>query len=301
VKQFIEISALGGLLAASLVATYAIHFHEGASTTAPAEGVPVYAAAAADLTRVTFESKQATVVLERRSDDRGDHVWVTSTTRTERTPPPPPAPEVDPDDTDAEPPPPPPAPEPVIEETTRAFLGSKQADDLWAAFAPLRASRSLDVAGSDLDLGFDAPYAKLTVERKSGPIALEIGNATYGDRSRYLRNGDRVFLIEKRDLTRIEGSAATLAERRLHPLDPAQVAAVVVERDGQKQRFVNRNADDRAKQFWARAETPDTTDRAASPWLATVGRLSALEYVSDKPADLTKVLTVTFEERAGAP
>lgn len=298
-KHLIEVGVLGGLLAATLVGTYLIHNDEGASSRAPAEGVAVYNATVADLSKVTFDSKQATIRIERRTDDRGEHLWIDATTRVEKTPPPPPPPEIDPDDPDAEPPPPPPPPEPVIEEKTQRFVGNEQAERIWESFAPFRASRTLDVTGADIDLGFDDPQATLTVERRGGTVEMVIGNATFGDRSRYLKSGDRVFLVEKRSLTRLEGSVSTLAERRLHPLDPGQVAAIAVARGDQQQRFVQRNADDRARAYWARAETPDTSDKTAGGWLASASRLSALEYLEARPEGAQPVVSFVFEARTG--
>jgi len=299
VKQLIEVGVLGGLLAVALVGTYLIHNDDGASSRAPAEGVAVYNATVADLSKVTFESKPATIVLERRTDDRGEHLWITATTRVERTPPPPPPPEIDPDDPDAEPPAPSPAPEPVIEEKTQRFVGNEQAERIWESFAPFRASRTLDVSNTDLDLGFEQPQSTLTVERRGGTVEMKVGNATFGDRSRYLQVGDRVFLVEKRSLTRLEGSVSTLAERRLHPLDQAQVASVEVARGEQRQRFVQRNADDRARAFWARAESSDTADKAAGSWIASASRLSALEFLDERPAGAETVVKLTFEARGG--
>ncbi len=292
-KQLIEVGVLGGLLAAALVTTYFVHFDDTPEA-APAEGVPVYTAAEADLSKIVFDSKAATVTIERRTDAAGEHLWVTATTRTETTPPPPPPP--DHTDTDA---PPPPAPEPVVTETTKSFLGNDQADKLWASFAPFRAARTLDGVAADLDMGFDAPYATITVERKAGPLKLEIGDTTYGDRSRYVRHADKLYLVEKRELTRLEGSSATLAERRVHPLEPAQIAAIRVARGADSVRFVQRNPDDRAKAYWAREATPDAEDGAAGSWLTTATRLSALEYVAEKPADAETIFSVTFEDRGG--
>jgi hypothetical protein len=295
-KAMIEVGVLGAALVASLTATYLIHHHDGSDTNTPVEGVPVYSASVGDLTRVTFDSTDNTVVLERRNDAQGEYLWVTTIARKEKAPTFFPPPAADPDDPDATPPPPAPV---EIEEIRKDFLGNEQADKVWEAFAPFRASRSLDVSATDLDLGFDDPYARLNVERRSGSIELLIGNATYGDRSRYLRANERVFLIEKRALSRLEGSGSTLAERRLHPLGPNEVAAVVVRDGAREQRFVQRNADDRAKAYWARAETQDTADRTAGSWLTSAGRLSASEFLSERPEGLEPVVSLRFEDRRG--
>lgn len=331
-RAVIEAGVLGSALVAALIGTYIVYNSDDAGPSGAGDGVDVYSARAQDLVEVTYAEQGNTVVLERRSDDLGEYLWVTTTTVEEVAPPPPQLPDPQParDDTDTDTdgagdtdadgvgdtdadgvadtdsdedtdtdsaPAPPPEPERI--ETTTAFLGGEQADKLWEAFAPLQASRELDVASTDLDMGFDTPHATLTVERKAGPVTITIGGSTFGERSRYLRNGDRVFLIERRALSRIEGSARTLAERRLHPLKPPEIAAVTVESGEQSERFIQVNADDRAKAFWAQASAPETRHLAAASWMTSATRLAVLDYVDDRPDDLSSVLTLTFEDRTG--
>lgn len=300
-KQLIEVGVLGGALAAALVATYVVHHDGGSGTPTEEDGVPVYLASASDLTRISLKSEAADISIERKRDDRGEYLWITSTTRTEVTPPAPPPPEleVDPDDPEAELPEPPPAPEPEIVENSTAFLGNEQADKVWESFAPFRATRELNVSGTDLDFGFDTPHATLTVERKGGEVKLVVGNATYGERSRYLRRDDRVFLVERRALSRLESSARTFAERRLHPLAAGEIASATLRVDGQERSWIQRNPDDRAQAFWAPPDDRDTADREAGNWLVSASRLSALDYVAERPEGLEPVLDLELKARTG--
>ncbi|TVQ91411.1 MAG: DUF4340 domain-containing protein [Deltaproteobacteria bacterium] len=300
-KQIIEVGVLGGALAISLAATYLVHHDSSSGASTPDEGVPVYLASPSDLRQVSLKSEAADVTIERKRDDRGEYLWITSTTRTEVSPPAPPPPEIDidPDDPEAEPPPPPPPPEPEIVETTVSFLGNEQADKVWESFAPFRATRELTVRGVDVDFGFDTPHATLTIDRKAGPITLLVGNATYGERSRYLQRDDRVFLVERRALSRLESSARTFAERRLHPLSAGEVERVTLRHDGQERTWVQRNPDDRARSFWADPADRDTADQAAGNWLVSASRLSALDYVAERPEGLQPVLEMELKSREG--
>lgn len=293
-RPLIEVGVLGGLLLASLVGAYLVYFETDADSGDDGKGVAVYVANEADVSKVTYAAEDNDVVIERKSDSAGDYLWVTVTTRTETTPPPPPVAEMaDTDDTDAsdtdamaD------APEPIIEETTRSFVGNDEADKLIGSFAPFEADRQLTNVGPDQDFGFGQPFATITVDRKTGPVTLTVGKPTYGERSRYLRSGDSTYLVGKRIFTRLGSADKTLPERRLTPLRGSEVKTLQLTVGDQSRTFVHVNADDKVKAFWADSTTPDDKDDLASGWADKAVRMTAREYVADTPDGLSPVATL---------
>jgi hypothetical protein len=291
VRQLIGVSLLAVALVGSLVGTYLVYFGETEEKSSDPAGVPVYVATVDDLTKVTWQTQEKTITLERRTDERGPYMWVTTTTRTEKVPDVPPV--IDPDTDDTEVPPPPPPPPPIVTETSTAFVGNEQADDLWKDFAPFHADRKL-TPGADQDFGFAEPYGTVTVDRKAGPVELKLGKPTYGERARYLQVGTDVFLLDKKAITRVEGAETTLPERRLHPFTLDKVQKVDVSWNGKQRSWAQQNAADKIKAYWADPTTPDTKDEGASTWVPATVRLGAQEYVTALPDGATPVLTLAW-------
>lgn len=301
-KQLIQVGVLGAGLIFALIASYLVYFEADETVKSNDKGVAVYVAEADQLQAVTFATDDKTVVLTRKNDAGGDWLEVEVTTRTEVAPEPEPVVEESDDtdgsdatdasdttdgsdatdDTDAGWTP----PEPTIVEEVERFVGNSAAEDLWASFAPFKADRTL-TPEEGLDMGFGEPFATLTVQRKSGnPVEVVFGGPTYGERARYARSGDKVYLVKKRTLTTLT-STEKLKERSLHPLQLADVESVTITRGDQRQAFVHKNPDDRAKRFWAPQATPDTRNEEATRWLPSLVRMGVQAYPAEVPDGLT--------------
>ena len=316
-----RIMILSGVLLASLVASYLTWTADEADGSDDSE-VTVYVAAESDLQKLTHASDDLDVTVERRSDDRGEYIWVETTERKEVVVEPEPAAEpegeaveeevaeaedaeaaaadadAEPDDVEEEAEEP--EPETRIEETRRAFRGNDAAAELWASFAPLSALRELDAASAaDGDVfGFDEPEGVISVTRRSGTVELTLGGETYGSKDRYVRADGRVFLIDDAKLRPLLFASQRLVERRLQPLAETEIEKVEVAGDGVQGSFVHRNADDRAKAFWARAGTPDDEDENVGLWLGKLFKLRLMSYATDVDRSSLKPL-FTFTVHGG--
>lgn len=306
-RRMIELSVLGALALGAFVGTYLVYFEAGEDTAKARddEGVALYVAQEDELQKVTWDTTDQTLVMERKKDDLGEYLWLTVTTRTETVPAPKPVLDDDTDesdtdesDTDAFA-----VPDPVIVEETMSFVGNTQAEDQWEKFAPFEADRRLEAGSVDAgELGFDEPHGTLTVERAAGSVEIVVGGMTYGDRSYYVQQGTDLYLLGKRALTKLDGSTSALQERALHPAEPGDVTRVVVTRDGVTRTFVHKNPNDKVEQFYADASTPDTRDDAATTLIPSMLRLAASDPVpaGELPEGLTEVLSleVGTEERS---
>ena len=293
-RPLLEVGVLGGLLLAALVGTYMVYYESDPDSGDGSTGVAVYVANEADVSKVSFTSTDDDVVIERKKDDAGEYLWVTVTSRTEIAPEPPVLEEADTDTDDTDAVADVPEPEPEIEETTTSFVGNDEASKLMKDFAPFEADRQLPQGSADQDFGFDEPFGTITVDRSAGPVTLTIGKPTYGERSRYLRSGDGVYLVAKRIFTRLQSADKTLLERRLSPLLASEVKKLTVTAGEQSRTLVHVNADDKVKAFWADSATPEVKDDLASGWAKKASSLTAKEYVTDVPADLMPVATLTL-------
>lgn len=280
-----QVATLSGLLAVALVGSYLTWTDDG-SGRARAEAVPLYAASAADLQTVTWKSEKADIELSRRTDAGGDYMWVVATERKKRradaaddAAPAEDAEPVDAEDAeDAEPS----EPEMIEVEEVTAFLGNKSADETWASFAPLLALREL---GRDLDrsaLGFDEPEATLVVQRRSGPLELVVGGEAYGSKDRYVLGGDTVYLVDDAVIRPLQYATTRMVERTLHPLAEKDITGIEVTLpDGRALSLQQHHRDDRARAFWARAESPEAAEDAAGTWLGKVFRMRINAYLTD--------------------
>jgi len=296
-RQLIQVGVLGAALAFSLVGSYLVYFDDSEGVTTDPDGVAVYVANPDTLQRVTWESDDETIVIARENDGQ-DYLSITVTTREEVVPEVPELQVADTDGTDATddtdaPAPPPEPPEPEIVESTERFLGNDKAEQLWKDLAPFRADRALEGSTDQPEFGFDEPFATLTVQRASGPVEVVFGAATYGDRAHYVRSGDKVFLVKKRAINSLT-STAKLMERDLHPFATQNVARVTLDLDGTERVFTHENPDDRAREYWADAATPDTRDNLASDWVPQLLSLRARSYVSEDRDDLSPMLSATL-------
>jgi hypothetical protein len=302
-----EVIGLSLALVAALIGAY-VAWTDDEEPTDSDEAVAIYTADDDDLAKLVWESKEHSVLIERKSDARGDYLWVTAVDR--KFPKPKTKdPHTDDEDEDededeegeegenegegagagagagageegAEPEPDPDVP---IEEKKSSFLANKQGDELFATFAPLEALRELPAKGDDrATFGLVEPSGTITVERKNGPVALTVGGETYGSKDRYVEANEKVWLVDEGLLRPLEFAGTRLIERSLFPTAEKDITKVDVQTpDGTTVTFVQANADDAAKAFWAKAESPETEDAAAGTWLDKVFRLKLREYADE--------------------
>jgi hypothetical protein len=319
-----QIAVLSVALVVSLVASYFTWTDDGEEPTD--EVVAVYHATESDLQKLTWKGEDLEVIMERRKDDRGEYLWVEST-ETKRHKkhdnkeekkegedhedhpedhPEDPA-ETPPTETPAEgtpaEAPATPEPEPPPTVTVTKFVANAQGEETWKAFAPLNALRELDASGADPTvLGLQDSKTTLEVVRGSGTLKLVVGGETYGNKDRYVGLDNKVYLVDDGTLRPLQFASSRLMERSLFPYQETDIDKVMVEIPGGKQlAYVQQNKDDRAKAYWARAETPDKTDDVGGTWLGKIFKLKLKDYVdaSTVTGTLEPVVTYTVSGKDG--
>lgn len=309
----------GGLLAVAMVGAYVSWTSDSATSNADEnnEGIAVYSARDGDVKKIAFAGPVLDVQVERRSDERGEYIWVTvDETREKKLPPKPHAhedgeehgedgdeapkdgSEGTPDDA-ATPEGPEAAPEPEpeveIEKIHKEFLGGERATGLLSTYEPLEALRELQPTSEDLSsFELDSPEAKLVVTKSGGETVIDLGGETYGSRKRYARYNDRVFLLDDTAVRPIQFAATRLKEIRLHPFVSKDLDAVRVDYKGQKIGLVQKNKDDKAASFWVRQDDPETKDEQVGIWLDTVLKLKVADYPTEPLVGATPKVGFAF-------
>ncbi len=278
------------------------------------EAVAVFDAREGDVSKVAYTSEKVDVVIEKRTDERGDYYWVDSTERKVK----PKKPKGDPhdphgdeskgdkakgdkakgdkakaDEPEAEEEPAPEPEEPdVVEVEHLTFVASAAGEELWKAVAPLQAMRELEAPADPKVFGLDAPSAKLEVTRSSGPVTIEIGGETYGAKDRYVRYQGKTFLVDDAKLKPLESAGSRLMERGLFPLQQKEIESLEVAIPaGATVAWTQVNRDDAAKAAWARKESPEVSDEVGATWINKLLGLKLQTYVApaDDPGSLQPV------------
>lgn len=312
-----QIVILSALLVAALGASYVTWTQPPEEKTLETTDIAVYTGGPDDVTKITWKSKKSTIAISRLHDARGDYVWIDGTETKEILVKPVVDPNAPKDLTDPNAPKDPAAPEtpaapdapkdpaapaaepakPAEPETTTEvkavqFRGGAPADTLWTDWAPLLAMRELKLP-ADADpatFGLAEPAATITVERKGGTVEIQVGGETYGTKDRFVRVGEKVYLVADSKLRPLEFAATRLVERRLHPFEENQMDKVTIATpDGKSATFVHENKDDKAKAFWSREGAPGAEDSAGDTWLGKVFRLRASLYTDEKTLTGTPV------------
>jgi hypothetical protein len=296
-----QVATLSVALVAALVGSYLAWTDDG--ETVDAEQVPLYDASEADLEQIRWNTKTKDITVSKRSDARGDYWWIETVERVvPALPDEPEAPEPTDDDApegdDAgEEAPESPADEPAspTDEPTEeeappeptekrvAFVGSEQAAELWADYAPLVALRELrtDGAVSDATFGLEEPEGTLEVVRRGQTITMEIGGETYGSKDRYVRHNGKTYLVDDGDLRPLQYASTRMVERGLYPYPTSEIASITVTYDGRTEQFVQQNRDDKGKAYWARSATPEEQDDTVETWVGKLTKLRLRAYVDE--------------------
>ena len=313
-----QIMILGGLLTLSLIGSYVTWTGDGDDASA-SSAVAVVRADAESLSAIRWVSELDDVQLVRKSDDKGEWLQVTvsekrevkSDARGEPEPTPEPTPEAAPEaapdpaapDGAATEPEPEPEPEPVYETKTVTFVGNETADDVWTKFAPLNALRELDV-GVDADLaafGLDEPTATITVDVGAKATTIDVGGQSFGTQNAYVRQDARIFLMDNKTLRPLQHAKTRLVERRLQPLEEADIEQISVTRGGDRRAFIQGNRDDRAKAFWAASTAPDDKDLEGGTWIEKLLRMRVQGYEPPDDTETLEPVYVFVVEGGGTP
>lgn len=257
------------------------------------------------LERIEWKGEDGNTVLTRKSDEHGDYLWIDALSIETRKIKPPPTPKVEGEGEPAaeDAPPSDPAVDPIVNEEkierTSAFKGSEKGDEVLAAFSPLMALRKLDASDPAklAEIGLDAPKGTITVVRRGKSTVLSVGGEAYGTKHRYLRNDEtgEVFLVEENRVKDLQHARTRLADRSLWSLATPAIGSVVLTVGEKSLELSQKNPDDEAKTFWARAGM-DSRDEEATAWMDKLLKLRGVSYVDpsadDAPKELAPRLTV---------
>ena len=295
---------LAGLLGVGMVASYMSWTSE--DPTEETEGVVVIDTKPEQIDGISWTSEKMDVELSRRSDTVGDYIWVKTVERIEKEVPLEltvdlEAPELPEGEA-------PPEPETRTEITTivREFKAGDTAQELIESFAPLMASRSLDVSSDKYgDFGLDAPEATLLITRSGKePRELKIGGEAYGTRDRYALDADKatVVLLDSDLLRPLKFAISRLPDRDLLTVETPALSQVQVSSPTREAVTLTQlNAADPQKATWG---YPDETegDESAAAWMNKALSLKAKAYVQaeEMPTGTTTELTLVYTDEDGS-
>ncbi len=182
------------------------------------------------------------------------------------------------------------------------YPGTDKAKGLFAELMPLPAVRRLGPADPARlpTFGLDKPVASLRLVLGERTHELQIGNATYGGNTVYVRaqDGD-VYLMKSSKLTDFKAGANSLIERQLLNVPREKVARLVIGAGTQRRELVHRNAEQRGKAFYADPSDAEKRLNLATSWVDRVLRLRVIEPSAKKP-DAAPALSLEVLGESGA-
>ena len=310
---------LGGLLALSLAGAY-LSWTSPEDPNSKDSGVTILRNTEDALRSITWTDEDKKITMTRPSDGAGDYFHFDHTDY-KKIPKPAPVPEPSEEDPAAEDPAAedgaqepgeegdaaaeapeedPPEPEYDIEEEQVIFTGGATAEEVWSAFAPLTGLRELSMVddGSLEAYGLDEPTASIKVTTASGDSTLELGGESFGTKDRYARVNGKIYLIDDKTIRPLQFAKSRLVERRLHPFETKDIRQAEIRRNADQRAFVQGNADDQAKAFWADAAEPEEDDIEATTWMSKLLRMRVRAY---PPAADVPELTPVFSFQLKGP
>lgn len=259
----------GGILVVALLVAWQTWNRPRAQPKRDTE-VTLWDAKAADVSLVEFVGEKRYAKVERRTEAGESYLWIT--VEREKA-----APSTkEPAAVAAEP-----------EKVVKAFVGGKQADELFDEWAAPRAARALGKVTTERlgDLGLAASKDVLAVVLRGQRRELRLGGKVYGGSERFVMNpkSGEVFVLSGGSLRDLEIGETSLMQRELHRFGAVEPTGVLISA-GKRTREVVRLAGSSKADEWADAATPDRKDEAVGNWMTKVGQLRALEYVPDEAA-----------------
>ncbi|MFY0565072.1 DUF4340 domain-containing protein [Archangium lansingense] len=159
----------------------------------------------------------------------------------------------------------------------RELRANEIAEQLFARFAPLRATRSLGVLDAErlAEVGLKDSRRKLAVKLSSGEHTFTLAASSSGWGSPYLRRetDGHVFLLPPSLLPDLENAAHRLVDRTLHTFGASEYDALTITVGSTSRTFLVRARAQRPAEFLPR-EAPDSPDETAWKWHERVWLLS---------------------------
>lgn len=113
----------------------------------------------------------------------------------------------------------------------RSFVGNGYAAGLLER--PLVAIREAPTAGDPEDFSLDVVWARMSV----GGVEIELGGPLPGTSDRFVRRGDRMFLVDRATVLRFESRGGGWSDDRLVPVTPYTLDGIVVSSGGAETRL----------------------------------------------------------------
>jgi len=152
---------------------------------------------------------------------------------------------------------------------TRVLRANETAENLFARFAPLRASRSLGVLDAETlaEVGLKDSPRKLVVTLTNGEHAFTLASASIGWGQPYLRRetDGSVFLVGPWLLPDLENAGQRLVERALHAFEASAYDTLTVTQGSHSRTFLVRTRAQRPAELVPQ-EAPDSPDELARKW-----------------------------------
>ncbi|MCY1075436.1 hypothetical protein [Archangium lansingense] len=159
----------------------------------------------------------------------------------------------------------------------RELRANEIAEQLFARFAPLLATRSLGVLDAErlAEVGLKDSHRKLAVKLSSGEHTFTLAASSSGWGSPYLRRemDGHVFLLPPSLLPDLENAAHRLVDRTLHTFGASEYDALTITVGSTSRTFLVRARAQRPAEFLPR-EAPDSPDETAWKWHERVWLLS---------------------------
>ena len=300
----------GGILAASLAIAWLRYTAEPSVDLS--DTIPLLQGDAEDITQVTWTDDDEVAIVDQKTDDHGEYLWVsyTRTVEVEPTPDlpedpePPEAPE-DPEALDGEEEEPEPEPEPETRDEKQVFKAGDKGDELLANLSPLVALRKLaDVDAEKLEsIGLADPQGQMTVVRKGRTATFDIGGEAFGTRDIYLRDTSDgvIYLVDDELLRPLRYARTRLPDRTLFSFERSDlVSAVLSDPDGMSLDLTQKNPLDSDSATWVRASAPDESSGQLETWMGKALQVKSTSSATEgeEPEGLELAFRLTVQSRS---
>ncbi len=255
------------------------------------------------VTAVVYETKDRTVRIDRKKDDKGAYWWG-SETRVSKVRPP----------RKADAPPDAPPPQEEMKTTEREFPVDDRGEEAVKNLAELRALRSLGQLDDDEKKkdGLTDSTDNITVTFDGGETrSLILGGRIYGGADRWVVNTTtgNAYAIAGSLIAPLHGGESGMNLRKIHTFEPDDVATVDLEAmtgKGKKRTFQSTETETEQgkKKGWADSRTPDKPDQTLANFLSRIETgTRPTEYVKqsdiEKAEQMKKVLAVSYKDAKG--
>jgi hypothetical protein len=247
-----------------------------------------------DLQKVTFVTKDKTLVVERRNEGGDRYLWGSETRESKVRKQPP-------GDTSGQ-------PEFEIKQNVKEFPVGDSGEDLFKNLAELRALRDLGALEDDAmeRYGITDSTEEITVTFADGDRSLTLGGKIYGGTDRYVldKTSGRGYAIAGTIVAPLTGGESSLRLSKLFKFEEDKVENVAVSAGGKDLKLVRTETEDEntkvKKKGWANAATPDKPDQTLSNFLDNLKGLRPTAYVAEieGPA-LEPVMTAEWHDKSG--